>query len=132
MDEAQYDIPWELKARAIHALRARPHSANDPGTSINGINGGLIKLPSSKFSPPERQNNSTSTSNSTPSPCHDLPQHQRVRSACVLPNNQTQQQYKNSNYPQVQIGEEKKEKFDPFFGQKNGMVNFLTFSVFED
>jgi hypothetical protein len=43
MEEAQYDIPWELKARAICALRARPHSAtNDPSTSC--ATAGLVKV----------------------------------------------------------------------------------------
>jgi hypothetical protein len=37
MEEAQYDIPWELKTRALCALRARPHSSNDPGTSCAGL-----------------------------------------------------------------------------------------------
>lgn len=43
MEEAQYDIPWELKARALCALRARPHSAtNDPSTS--SPTSGLVKV----------------------------------------------------------------------------------------
>ncbi|KAI6183279.1 SH2 domain-containing protein [Aphelenchoides bicaudatus] len=110
MEEAQYDIPWELKTRALCALRARPHSTNDPSTSCAAA--GLVKVSPSmagqlpNFSPntPERSpKNTSSTSTSTPSP-QDF-QHQRVRSACLpigSPNGI--QMRSNHNYPQVQIG----------------------------
>ncbi|KAI6181552.1 SH2 domain-containing protein [Aphelenchoides besseyi] len=111
MEEAQYDIPWELQTRNnFSALRTRPHSTNEAGTS------GMVKVSPplimhQSASPNNQLNNSTSpsTSGSTPSPSAA---EQRVRSA-YLPSAQFRS---TSNYPKVQIESKRSPQtttFDP-------------------
>ncbi|KAI6216918.1 SH2 domain-containing protein [Aphelenchoides fujianensis] len=103
MEEAQYDIPWELKARNFAALRSRPHSANEAG----GSTGGLVRISPSMAASgpavhPPHSSASPSTSASTPSPSGGDPQpHQRVRSA-VLPSSQLVFR-PTANYPRVAV-----------------------------